>query len=81
MEFNFNITDMQLHTEKAYEFIDQYLPKRYAEEVADKLNNKYSKHTIRKTRKDKKRANSEILKALVEISLENKKNLEFLKQL
>lgn len=69
-----NENNMQLH--KVYNYINNYLPKVYAEIAYQRLGKKYSKHTIRKVKNDVNYINKEILSCLVEISKENKKEIE-----
>lgn len=73
--------DMQLHIQKAYEIIDQYLPTNYANEVIEKLptGSRITKGMIRNV-KNKLNARLDILNAMVEVALENKRLQEKLKK-
>ena len=73
-------TSMQLHIDNAYELIKEYLPDFYLERVREKLpeNITVSDGTIRniKNRFNKPDGKIEVLNALVEVALENKKAME-----
>jgi hypothetical protein len=74
--------DMELHIEKAYKIIDEYLPFNYANLVLSKFP-KDAGITSGMIRNVKKRATKriDILNAMVEVALENKKLLENFKEL
>ncbi len=69
---------------KSYDIINNFLPKRYVLQVQLKLDNNTSSQLIRNVRcryKNYHLSNINVLKALVEVALENKKQQEELKQL
>ena len=72
---------MQTHIESAFEIIDNYLPDRYVSSVMNKLpkNHSINASTIRNVRL-KKSNRVDIINAMVEVALENKKQLEHLKK-
>jgi hypothetical protein len=73
--------DMQLHIQKAYDIIDQYLPTIYVNEVIEKFpkGSRITKGMIRNV-KNKLNARLDILNAMVEVALENKRLQEKLKK-
>jgi hypothetical protein len=72
--------DMQLHIQKAYDIIDQYLPTIYVNEVIEKFptGSRITKGMIRNV-KNKLNSRLDILNAMVEVALENKRLQEKLK--
>ena len=66
--------DMELHIAKARTIIAEYLPKEYVDKVLEKLHadSKVSKGTIRNV-KNKLSNRLDVLNAMVEVALENKK--------
>ncbi|WP_026730173.1 hypothetical protein [Flavobacterium denitrificans] len=77
---NTNSKDVQLHIDKAYKIIDEYLPENYVEAIINILPKELNvtKPMIYNVkRKASKRL--DILNAMVEVALENKSALEKLK--
>ena len=74
--------DVQTHIDIAYEIIDTYLPKSYVDQVFKKLpkNSTVTSGTIRNVRA-KLNNRLDVLNALVEVALDNKVNIENLKNL
>lgn len=77
-----NHNDMHLHIEKARQIIDAYLPTKYTDEVTKKLPEgfklgKYSLYNVAQNKSN----NLDILNAMVEVALENKKKQEAFKAL
>jgi hypothetical protein len=74
--------DVQLHIEKAYKIIDEFLPFNYVEEVLKKLpkGTSITKGIIRNVKK-KKSSRLDVLNAMVEVALDNKKQMAILKKL
>ena len=74
--------NMQSHIDKAYKTIEEYLPANYIERVMLKIpvGISVSKGTIRniKNRSQEPDSKIEVLNALVEVALENKKAIEIL---
>lgn len=70
------------HIEKAYKTIDEWLPRNYVLEVHQKLpkGKNISRGTMHNVRQ-KKSLRLDILNAMVEVALENKKQIEKLKKL
>lgn len=68
------LKDVQLHITKAYEIIDQYLPRDYVGEVLKKLpkDSNISAQSIYNARK-KMSKRIEIINAMVEVALRHKK--------
>lgn len=80
-----NLTDVQIHIEKAYQIIDAHLPVGYVEKVFEKLP-KDTKVTINiiqnvRQRKQKASSNLEVFNAIVEVAIDNKNNVDSLKKL
>lgn len=79
---NNNKTDVQIHIDRAYELIDQYLPTAYVDEVLKKLP---EGHSVTKSMIRNVRANLnnrlDVLNALVEVAKENQAQIEKLKSL
>lgn len=65
--------DMRLHTNKAFEVIDAYLPHPYVNEVRKLV--RFSPSTIRNVRSTRS-GNIKIIKALLKVALKNKSELE-----
>lgn len=74
--------DMQLHINKARKIIDEYLPTEYVDKVLAKLpkDTRVSKGTIRNVRNDLNNR-LDVLNAMVEVALDNKKLQDKLKRL
>jgi hypothetical protein len=74
--------DMQLHIANARIIITEFLPTEYVDKVLEKLpaGSKVSKGTIRNV-KNNSSDRLDVLNALVEVALENKKLQERLKRL
>lgn len=74
--------DVQLHIEKAYKIIDEYLPFNYVEEVLKKLpkDTSITKGIIRNVKK-KNTSRLDVLNAMVEVALDYKKQMARLKKL
>lgn len=70
--------DMRLHTDKAFEVIDAYLPHPYVNEVKKLV--KFSASTIRNVRSTRS-GNIKIIKALLKVALKNKSELENIESL
>ncbi|HRZ32842.1 MAG TPA: hypothetical protein P5188_11075 [Flavobacterium sp.] len=72
--------DMQSHIDNAYKIINEFLPETYLARVRKKLPQSVdvSDGTIRNVRQKTLKAHSqiEVLNALVEVALENKKAIE-----
>lgn len=70
--------DMHTHTAKAYAVVDQFLPNVYVALVQEKFEKKFktkvSASMIRNV-KNKTNYRNDILLVLVEVALENKKNI------
>lgn len=75
--------DVRLHIEKARGIIKEYLPKTYVDKVAEKLAEQKIKITNRVIMNVRHgfAERVEVINALVEVALENKKQLEKLKEL
>lgn len=79
-------TDVQMHINKAFQIIELYLPKMYVEKVLEKFptDTKITSGIIRNVR-NKTQTNLEsrleVVNALVEVALENKKQQEKLQNL
>ena len=73
---------MRLHIEKARQIIDDFLPTKYTDEVTKNLQKvfKLGKYTLYNVAQ-KKSNNLDILNAMVEVALENKKKQEAFKSL
>ena len=82
LPINTTTQDMDLHIEKAYKIIDEHLPFNYTNLVMAKLPKELGV-TSGMIRNTKKRATKriDILNAMVEVALENKKLLENFKEL
>lgn len=82
LPINTTLEDMEIHIEKAYQIIDKHLPFKYNNLVMAKLPKELGV-TSGMIRNVKKGATKriDILNALVEVALENKKLLENFKQL
>jgi hypothetical protein len=80
-----NLTDMQVHIDKAFIIIDKHLPVTYVEKVLEKLshNKNITKTVIQNVRQKKSKASSnlEVFNAIVEVAIENKKEQQRLKKL
>lgn len=80
-----NLTDMQVHIDKAFTIIDKHLPVGYVDKVIEKLGNdpKVNKTIIQNVRQKKQKASSnlEVFNAIVEVAVENKKHQQYLKKL
>lgn len=73
--------DVQLHIDKAFVIIEEYLPTLYVERVIEKIDkNKPSKGVVRNVRA-KLIPRIDVINAMVEVALENKKDIEKLKRL
>jgi len=74
--------DMQIHIAKARKIITEFLPTEYVDKVLVKLpaGSKVSKGTIRNV-KNNSSDRLDVLNAMVEVALENKKLQERLKKL
>jgi hypothetical protein len=74
--------DVQLHIDKAYKIIDEYLPFNYVDDVLKKLpkGNTITKSIIRNVKK-KHSSRLDVLNAMVEVALDNKKQMAKLKRL
>lgn len=74
--------DMQLHINKARKLIGDYLPSEYVDRVLAKLpeNVTVSKGTVRNV-KNNLSNRLDVLNAMVEVALDNKKQQEKLKKL
>ncbi len=74
--------DVQLHIAKAYKIIDEYLPFNYVEDVLKKLpkGNSITKSIIRNVKK-KNSSRLDVLNAMVEVALDNKRQMAKLKKL
>lgn len=81
---NKQLEKVQMHTDKAYTIIDVYLPPAYVSLVQSKLSKKgintVSSSIIRNV-KNKTNTRIDILLALVEVALENKKTIAQLEKL
>jgi len=65
--------NMHLHTSKAFEVIDKYLPYPYVDRVKKYVNS--SSGTIRNVR-SKREGNISVIEALLKVALQNKKAIE-----
>jgi hypothetical protein len=74
--------DMQLHIEKARMIIKEFLPSEYVEKVLAKMpkDTSVSKGTIRNV-KNELTNRLDVLNAMVEVALDNKKQIARLKKL
>jgi hypothetical protein len=74
--------DVQLHIVKAYKIIDEYLPFNYVDDVLKKLpkGNSITKNIIRNVKK-KNSSRLDVLNAMVEVALDNKRQMAKLKKL
>ena len=74
--------DVQLHIAKAYKIIDEYLPFNYVDDVLKKLpkGNSITKNIIRNVKK-KNSTRLDVLNAMVEVALDNKRQMAKLKRL
>jgi hypothetical protein len=74
--------NVQLHIEKAYIIIDKYLPVNYVDSVLAKLpqDTDVSKGIIRNAKK-KLSKRIDVINALVEVALDNKKLIDELERL
>ena len=74
--------NVQLHIAKVYKIIDEYLPFSYVEEVLKKLpkGTAITKCIIRNVKK-RKSTRLDVLNAMVEVALDNKKQIATLKKL
>lgn len=74
--------DVQLHIAKAYKIIDDYLPFNYVDDVLKKLpkGNSITKSIIRNVKK-KNSTRLDVLNAMVEVALDNKRQMAKLKKL
>jgi hypothetical protein len=74
--------DMQLHIAKAYKIIDEFLPFIYVEDVLKKLpkGNSITKGIIRNVKK-KTSVRLDVLNAMVEVALDNRRQINKLKKL
>ena len=74
--------DVQSHIAKAYTIIDEFLPFNYVEDVLQKLpkGTSITKSIIRNVKK-KHSCRLDVLNAMVEVALDNKKQLARLKKL
>lgn len=74
--------DVQLHIDKAYKIIDEYLPFNYVDDVLKKLpkGNSITKSIIRNVKK-KHSSRLDVLNAMVEVALDNKRQMAKLKRL
>lgn len=79
---NTKAKDVQLHIAKAYKIIDEYLPFNYVEEVLKKLpkDSSITKSIVRNVKK-KHSVRIDVLNAMVEVALDNKKQITKLKKL
>lgn len=82
LPINTTLEDMELHIEKAYQIIDTHLPFNYTNAVLAKFPQEAG-ITPGMIRNVKKRATKriDILNAMVEVALENKKLLENFREL
>lgn len=81
---NNKLEDVHSHNEKAYQFIDEYLPTSYVDLVIEKMKSKTTKlpsKSIIRNVKNKTNFRNDILLALVEVAKENKENVEQIKML
>lgn len=74
--------DVQSHIAKAYKIIDEYLPFNYVEDVLKKLpkDSSITKSIVRNVKK-KHSVRIDVLNAMVEVALDNKKQITKLKKL
>ena len=74
--------DVQLHIDKAYKIIDEYLPFNYVDDVLKKLpkGNTITKNIIRNVKK-KSSSRLDVLNAMVEVALDNKRQMAKLKKI
>ena len=74
--------DVQLHIVKAYKIIDEYLPFNYVDDVLKKLpkGSSITKNIIRNVKK-KNSSRLDVLNAMVEVALDNKRQMAKLKKL
>ena len=75
-------TKMQTHIDKAYQFLDLYLPYEYANEVVQILAKKkihVSTAVVRNVRTEITKNRLDVLNALLLFAKKNQKNLEELK--
>lgn len=74
--------DVQIHIAKAYKIIDEYLPFNYVDDVLKKLpkGNSITKNIIRNVKK-KNSSRLDVLNAMVEVALDNKRQMAKLKKL
>lgn len=79
---NTKAKDVQLHIAKAYKIIDEYLPFNYVEDVLKKLpkDSSITKSIVRNVKK-KHSVRIDVLNAMVEVALDNKKQITKLKKL
>ena len=70
--------NMHLHTARAFEVIDEYLPYPYVCKVQKIV--EYSSSSIRNVR-SKRAGNIKIINALLKVSIQNKRELEKLQNL
>lgn len=70
------------HIEKAYVIINEWLPREYVADVLAKLpiQKKVSRYTLHNVRQ-RKVLKIEVINAMVEVALENKKQIEKLEKL
>ena len=75
--------DMEIHIEKAYKIIDNHLPFNYTSLVMAKLPKELgvTSGMIRNVKKRATKTRIDILNAMVEVALDNKKLLENFKEL
>ncbi len=77
--------DVQLHIDAAYELFDKYLPSNYLKLVLEKLpeGTHVSKSTINnmKQKRIKPSANMEVFKALTEVAVDVKNEIESINKL
>lgn len=80
-----NLTDMQMHIDKAFNIINKHLPVTYVEKVFEKLpkNTTVTKTIIQNIRQRKQKASSnlEVFNAIVEVAVENKREQQRLRKL
>lgn len=70
--------NMHLHTVKAFDVIDAYLPHPYVDKVKQIAN--FSSGTIRNVRSTRS-GNIQIIKALLKVALKNKRELDKIESL
>lgn len=77
---NTNANDMQLHIDKAYLIIDEYLPEVYIASVRSRLpkNTEVTDRVMYDVRSKRSKNRIDVLNAMVEVALENKKHIESL---